>query len=34
VDEVARASGTVSYELLCALNCRVAVVTLDTDSKT
>ena len=34
VDEVARASGTVSYELLCALNRRVAVVTLDTDSKT
>lgn len=30
VDEVARACGTVSYELLCALNSRVSVVTLET----
>jgi alanine racemase len=30
VDDVAKASGTVSYELLCALNSRVPVATLDT----
>jgi alanine racemase len=30
IDEVARAAGTVGYELMCALSARVPVVVLDT----